>query len=123
MAEPRSPVILFVDDERALRDFVAHVLTTSGFRVLTASDGAEALSIIAAQPVDMLFTDIVMPSRNGVELAEQAKRLRPQIRVLFVTGYAQRATEQAALRLGRTLFKPVRMPEILREVKALFAAA
>lgn len=123
MAEPRSPVILFVDDERALRDFVAHVLTTSGFRVLTASDGAEALSIIAAQPVDMLFTDIVMPSRNGVDLAEQAKRLRPQIRVLFVTGYAQRATEQAALRLGRTLFKPVRMPEILREVKALFAAA
>lgn len=123
MAEPRSPVILFVDDERALRDFVAHVLTTSGFRVLTASDGAEALSIIAAQPVDMLFTDIVMPSRNGVELAEQAKRLRPQIRVLFVTGYAQRATEQAALRLGRTLFKPVRIPEILREVKALFAAA
>lgn len=123
MAEPRSPVILFVDDERALRDFVAHVLTTSGFRVLTASDGAEALSIIAAQPVDMLFTDIVMPSRNGVDLAEQAKRLRPQIRVLFVTGYAQRATEQAALRLGRTLFKPVRIPEILREVKALFAAA
>ncbi|HWI26864.1 MAG TPA: response regulator [Stellaceae bacterium] len=123
MTEPRVPTILVVDDERVLRDLVAHVLATSGFRVLTASDGAEALSIIAAQPVDMLFTDIVMPSRSGVELAEQAKRLRPQIRVLFVTGYAQRATEQAALRLGRTLFKPVRVPEIVREVKALFAAA
>jgi CheY-like chemotaxis protein len=123
MTEPRTRTILFVDDERALREFVGHVLRTSGFRVLTACDAAEALSIIAAQPVDMLFTDIVMPSRNGVELAEQAKRLRPQIRVLFVTGYAQRATEQAALRLGRTLFKPVRMPEIVREVRALLAAA
>ena len=67
----------------------------------------------------MLLTDIVMPGKTGVDLAAEAKRLRPEIKVLFVTGYAPRATEQAAMRLGKTLYKPVRAPELFREVRAL----
>ena len=117
MAPPFT--ILVVDDEPDLRDFIARILTDHGLHALTAPSSYHALQILAAQPVDVLLTDIVMPGKNGVELAAEAKRLRPEIKVLFVTAYAPRSTEQAAMRLGPALLKPVRAAEIVREIKAL----
>ena len=93
-----------------------------GYRVLTATDAEQALGILSREHVGVLISDIVMPGMNGVDLAHEAKRLRPGIKIMFMTGYAQRALDLAAMRLGRTLFKPVRAPEILQAVKSLVPA-
>jgi two-component SAPR family response regulator len=61
--------------------------------------------------------------RVGVQLASQAKAMRPGIRVLFATGYVQRATERGAMRLGRLLYKPLRQAEVIREVEAVLGVA
>jgi DNA-binding NtrC family response regulator len=118
----RSHTILFVDDDRQIADAVREVLCQAGYLALSASDAESALRIIAARPVDMLITDIVMPGGNGVDLAQEAKRLNPGIKVIFLTGYAQRAAESGALHLGRIVYKPARGPEILQNVRSLLVA-
>jgi len=114
--------ILFVEDETDLRALVMSMLSAKGFRVFAAADGYEAVRILAAHHVDLLFTDVVMPGMDGVQLASQAKAMRPDIKVLFATGYAQRALERGAMRLGRLLYKPLREPEVIREVEAMLGA-
>jgi CheY-like chemotaxis protein len=114
--------VLVVDDEHELRESVVELLASRGLRALSAVNSYHALAIVAAEDVDLLLTDIVMPGKTGVELAVEVKMLRPEIKVLFVTGYAERSTE-FALSLGKTLFKPLRGPEIIREVTALLAPA
>jgi len=111
--------ILFVEDESPVRDVVIRMLSERGFRVFAAADGYDAIRVLAAHHIDLLFTDVVMPGMDGVQLARQAKVMRPAIKVLFATGYAQRATERQAMRLGRILFKPLRQSELLREVETL----
>jgi CheY-like chemotaxis protein len=98
---------------------VADLLASQGFRAVSAASSYQALQILAAEHIDVLLTDIVMPGKTGVELAIEARRLNPALKVLFLTGYVQRSTEQAAMRLGKAIFKPVRAPDIVREVKAL----
>jgi two-component system, cell cycle response regulator CpdR len=111
--------ILFVEDETSVRDVVIRMLSEKGFRVFAAADGYDAVRVLAAHHVDLLFTDVVMPGMDGVQLARQAKVMRPAIKVLFTTGYAQRAAERQAMRLGRILFKPLRQAELVREVEVL----
>jgi CheY-like chemotaxis protein len=108
MAEAFS--VLFVDDDDQVREPVAALLRSSGFRVLEASSAIEAMRILAQERVDVLFTDIVMPEQDGIELAKQARALHPHIRILFATGYFSRA--HSAESLGRLLFKPVRADEL-----------
>lgn len=117
-----SPLtILFVEDETDLRNLVMAMLSAK-FRVFAAADGIEALHILYRHHVDLLFTDIVMPGFDGVQLTKHARRIRPELKVLFTTGYAQRATEREAIRYGHVLFKPLRYSEIIREVEALVGA-
>lgn len=111
--------ILFVEDESDLRSLVMGMLLAKGFRVFVAADGIEALHILHRHHVDLLFTDIVMPGIDGVQLLKHARLVQPDLKVLFTTGYVQRATERAAARYGRVLFKPLRHTEILQEVEAL----
>ncbi len=82
--------ILVVDDDVRVRGAVVSTLRQSGWTVLEASGGAEALAIAAAHPsaIDLLLTDVVMPSMRGPELASRLADLRPDTRVLFMTGYA-----------------------------------
>ncbi len=114
--------ILVVEDDTAVRDLLMRILSEKGLGVLTASDGYEALRILAERPVDVLFADIVMAGIDGVRLARQAKLMRPGIKVLFATGYPQKATERNAMHVGRVLYKPLRAVEVVREVEALLAA-
>jgi CheY-like chemotaxis protein len=111
--------VLFVEDETPVRNVVIRMLTEKGFRVFAAADAYDAVRILAAHHVDLLFTDVVMPGMDGVQLARQAKVMQPAIKVLFATGYAQRAAERQAMRLGRILFKPLRQAELIREVEML----
>jgi CheY-like chemotaxis protein len=114
--------ILVVDDDNAVRDVVARMLSANGFGVLTASDGSEALRILGQRSVDLLFTDIVMPGMDGVELARQARQVRPGLKVLFATGYAQKAIERDAIHQTRVVYKPLRQAELVKEIEALLAA-
>jgi CheY-like chemotaxis protein len=102
--------ILIVDDDSPVRDSVVSIVAAQGFRVLAAGSGVEAMRILAEEHVDLLFTDIVMPGQDGIELAREAKKLRPRLRVLFSTGYFSRADD--AIGLGELLFKPMRAPQI-----------
>jgi len=85
--------ILVVEDEEALRIYTVEMLGELGYSVLAASNGAAALEIIARRDdIDLLFTDIVMPGgMNGRQLADEAVRVRPKLKVLYTTGYTANA--------------------------------
>lgn len=109
--------VLIVDDDPLVRGSVVAIIEAKGFRVLAAESAVEAMRILAQKHVDVLFTDIVMPGPDGIELARAAKGLQPGIQIMFSTGYFSRAAE--ALRVGKLLTKPMRAAQIetaLREV-------
>ncbi len=118
-----SFTVLIVEDVSEILDVLVQVLLARGLRVFAARNGYEALPILRGEPVDLLLADIVMPGMDGVQLATQAKLIRPGIKVLFATGYAQKATERNAMRLGPVLFKPIRQPQLIREVEMLLGPA
>jgi CheY-like chemotaxis protein len=85
-------VVLVVEDEAVVRQFTVDALTDLGYRVLEADGAIAALRLLDAHPeVAVLFTDIVMPDTNGRKLADEALRRRPDLRVLFTTGYTRNA--------------------------------
>jgi CheY-like chemotaxis protein len=89
---PGHETILLVEDDEAVRDAVGHELVALGYSVLEASDGPEALCLAAALPdrrIDLLLTDVVMPEMDGCTLAERLRQGRPELKVLFSSGYAQ----------------------------------
>lgn len=91
-ADGGSETILVVEDHKGLREYSAGILRELGYRVLEAPDGQAALDLLKARPeVDMLFTDVVLPGLNGRQLADQASQLRPDLKVLFTTGYTRNA--------------------------------
>jgi signal transduction histidine kinase len=92
-ADERSPTVLVVEDDDDVRAHSAAVLEELGYRVLEAPNGPSALEILERQPeVALLFTDVGLPGgMNGRQLAEEACRRRPGLRVLFTTGYAKNA--------------------------------
>lgn len=102
--------ILLVDDDELVRGSLMGLLEAHRCRVLVAASGEEALRLLAQEHVDVLFTDIIMPDLDGIALAKEAKRLRPDLRVMFATGYYSRAAEAEAL--GMLLFKPIRDREL-----------
>jgi len=113
--------LLLVEDDPDLREHAADLLRALGYTVTTAGDGPAALALLhGAQPFDLLFTDFVMPGgMNGRELALAASRVRPQLRLLYTSGY----TEDAIFRGGRfdpghiLLPKPYRKIDLARAVR------
>jgi CheY-like chemotaxis protein len=90
--------ILVAEDEDAVREFARRVLTKAGYRVLTAQTGADALATAGALPrLDLLFTDVVMPGMSGVALAAALAATRPDLPVIYASGYAEEAILRAAL--------------------------
>ena|SRR6516162_7845349 len=114
-----SATVLFAGDDPAVRQSLAQLLSMSGYRVLTAEDGFEALRLLTQQEIDVLLTDIVMPGLDGVELARKARALRPDMRIMFLTGYSARTAE--AIRLGKLLHKPLRAAAIEAETRGFLA--
>ncbi|PZQ76924.1 MAG: hybrid sensor histidine kinase/response regulator [Variovorax paradoxus] len=85
-------VVLVVEDEPGVRQFSVEALAELGYRVLEADGAAAALELIDAHPeIALLFTDVVMPEVNGRKLADEARRRRPGLKVLFTTGYTRNA--------------------------------
>jgi CheY-like chemotaxis protein len=114
-----APRILVVDDDEGVRELAVSVLESLGYSVVSAKDGVEALSILDEEdPVDLLFTDIVMPgSLSGYALARRAKAMRPEIKVLYTTGYAAGVLDEIGV-LGTTLNKPYRPSQLAAELEA-----
>jgi CheY-like chemotaxis protein len=112
--------ILVVDDEPAVRRFVTEALRSSGYEVVGASTGREALVAVygESRTPTLLLTDIEMPGMSGVELAARGRAYRPGFRVILMTGLeasAARARERAGLVEG-VLLKPFGLAELLQAV-------
>jgi signal transduction histidine kinase len=113
--------ILVVEDDDLVRNQVTSQLTGLGYQVVTAEDGVETLELLrTSKEFDLLFTDVVMPHGiNGRELADQALRLRPDLRVLFTSGYAENAiVHNGRLDSGvHLLNKPYRRSELAAKIR------
>jgi PAS domain S-box-containing protein len=94
---PRQEAILVVEDDDDVRAYTVDCLRELGYRVLEAHDGPSALRLLERQetPVDLLFTDIVMPAMTGRELADEAQKHQPRLRVLYTSGYTRNAIVHA----------------------------
>jgi PAS domain S-box-containing protein len=116
-------VILVVEDDDALRAYTMEILAELGYHVLEAAHGAAALEVVHERDdIKLLFTDIVMPGGlNGRELAEQARQLRPGLKVLFTTGYTRNAVvHHGRLDPGVQLIgKPFSFEDLAAKVRAL----
>ena len=113
--------ILVVDDDQMIRDVTLRRLTSLGYRAIAAATGAEALEALASgADVDLLLTDIRMPGGlHGPALAKEARRLRPQIKVLFVTGAPDDTLLQgdADEDGGQLLLKPCTKAELAEKIR------
>jgi CheY-like chemotaxis protein len=113
--------VLIVEDEPALRDLACRILDNAGYRVLAAESGAEALKLGAEHPgdIDLLLTDVIMPGALGKEVAERLLEQDPQLRVLYMSGYAQPIlASRGTLDPGVTLIeKPFGRTELLAAVR------
>ena len=80
--------VLVVDDDAGVRSTAADMFRTLGMVVLTAPDAEKALSKLRGHPeVDILFVDVRMPGKNGVEFAREARKLRPEVKIVLTSGY------------------------------------
>ncbi|SEO12673.1 PAS domain S-box-containing protein [Rhodospirillales bacterium URHD0017] len=88
--------VLVIEDDSAVRLIISNVLRDLGYACLEASDGQAALPILMSNtPLDLLITDVGLPGMNGRQVAEVARQHRPELKILFVTGYAEHATGHA----------------------------
>jgi CheY-like chemotaxis protein len=114
--------ILVVDDEPDILALTSEFLAENGYRVLHASDGTGALAIFEREPdINLIVTDVVMPSMSGLELAERAKRQRPDLRILYVSGYPMDTVWENQRLHGRLLSKPWRPRDLIGEIEAALA--
>jgi signal transduction histidine kinase/CheY-like chemotaxis protein len=98
LAQERMCTILVVEDEEQVRRITVDMLRQLGHAVLDADGGPSALKVLASHPdIDLLLTDVVMPDMNGRELSEAARRLQPDLRLLFMTGYTRNAIVHAGV--------------------------
>ena len=114
--------MLVVDDEIGVRDFAADALVELGYDVVAASDATEALRVVeSGARLDILLTDVVMPGRSGRQLAEAVTMIKPDVRVLFMTGYTQSAVvHNGVLDTGTHLIsKPFTVHQLSVELDAL----
>ncbi len=112
--------ILVAEDDPAVSAFVLRALGHAGHEVRAVPDGLAALAALAAEPFDLLLTDIVMPGLDGIALALKATKEYPQLRILLMTGFAaerQRAHNLEAL-IHRVIAKPFTLAEICEAVEA-----
>jgi CheY-like chemotaxis protein len=118
-----SETILVVEDQEEVRAVVRKALEAHGYTVIEAADGPSALALLPGLPhgIDLLLTDVVMPHMSGCELAERIRRLRGDLRVLYMSGY----TDDAIVRHGvvaaaiELLPKPFAVPQLLARVREL----
>jgi len=123
---PELGTVLIVEDEPDVLEMAVELFRSLGYGVVTATDAAGALALLARdETVDVLFSDVVMPGgMSGVELAREARRLRPDIQILLASGYPLPATAAGGRGFGEFAFisKPYRWAELAERLKSLRTA-
>ena len=121
-----TETILIAEDQESVRKLTAAILEASGYKVLKASDGTDALSRCAAYegPIHLLLTDLVMQTMTGVELAGLVRRHHPETRFLLMSGYAYRNPQlQDLIQAGLPfLEKPFTPDDLRRKVREVLEA-
>ena len=117
--ERGTGTILLVENQADVRLYAAEVLRESGYRVLEAASGEEALARGEGQTVDLLLTDVVMPKMNGWQLAEEVRLRRPETKVLFMSGYSEDmlARQSEGLRGAALIQKPFAPGALIEKVR------
>jgi CheY-like chemotaxis protein len=119
--------ILVVDDEGIIRDLARSALESSGFRVVEARDGLEAVEIFQAgtEPIDLVLLDMTMPRMGGAEAFRRIRELAPKVKVLLTSGYTQRESLESLADLPPDGFlqKPFRIKELVSRVRDLLQAS
>jgi PAS domain S-box-containing protein len=120
-SHPGTETILFVEDEESVRELVRDYLGKSGYRVLEAPDGVQALEIAAAHrgPIHILVTDVVMPRLSGRELATRITAARPEIKVLYISGYTDDSIFRHGVLEGGVAFlqKPFNLKDLAQKIR------
>ncbi len=117
-----APLILVVDDDADVRPLAASILREAGFRVLEAADGDQAVRILDHhRDVALIFTDIVMPGLDGIALAQRAKSMRPEVKIIYATGFSHLAQSPGAALHGIVLQKPYRPAQLEAEIRHALA--
>jgi two-component system cell cycle response regulator CpdR len=114
--------VLLADDDDAMRDFLARALLRAGYAVESVDRGTAALAMIKdGERFDLLLTDIVMPEMDGIELAQKASVIDPNLRVMFITGFSAVSLRAGqAMPNAKVLSKPFHLKDLVLEVDRLF---
>jgi two-component system, cell cycle response regulator CpdR len=138
LALPREPVrfllcacagwtmakIILAEDDGDMRRFLVKALQNAGYEVISFDNGLSAYQRLREEPFELLLTDIVMPEMDGIELARRASELDPDIKIMFITGFAAVAlnSDTTAAKNAKVLSKPVHLRELVNEVQKMLAA-
>jgi len=115
--------ILLAEDDDSLRGFLGRALERAGHDLTICSNGDEAISALDNGPWDLLLTDIVMPGADGIEVAREAAQRQPELRIMFITGFAAVALSAAqSAPQAKVLSKPVHLRDLVAEVERMIAA-
>jgi two-component system cell cycle response regulator CpdR len=115
--------ILLAEDDDSLRGFLGRALERAGHEVTICENGDEAIASLDDGPWDLLLTDIVMPGADGIEVAREAAQRQPEVRIMFITGFAAVALSAAqSAPQAKVLSKPVHLRDLVAEVERMIAA-
>jgi two-component system cell cycle response regulator CpdR len=115
--------ILLAEDDESMRTYLARALERSGYEVVAVATGVEALPHIETDRFDLLLTDIVMPEMDGIELAQHAAQVAPDMRIMFITGFAAVTLKAGkAVPQAKVLSKPFHLRELVLEVERMFGS-
>ena len=108
-----------------MRRFLVKALQNAGFEVISYDNGLSAYQRLREEPFQLLLTDIVMPEMDGIELARRAAELDPDIKIMFITGFAAVAlnADSAAPKHAKVLSKPIHLRDLVNEVQKMLAVA
>jgi two-component system cell cycle response regulator CpdR len=113
--------ILLAEDDESMRTYLARALERVGYSVRAVDRGTAALPLLKEESFDLLLTDIVMPEMDGIELAQKAAVIAPEMRVMFITGFAAVALKAGkAAPEAKVLSKPFHLRDLVAEVDRLF---
>ncbi|WP_436639119.1 cell cycle two-component system response regulator CpdR [Microbaculum sp. FT89] len=118
------PKILLAEDDNDMRKFLVRALENAGYEVTSYDNGLSAYNRLCEEPFTLLLTDIVMPEMDGIELARRATELDPDIKVMFITGFAAVALnpDSNAPKNAKVLSKPFHLRDLVAQVERMLAA-
>lgn len=113
--------ILLAEDDDVMRQYLSRALEKAGYAVSAVHCGTAAIPLLESESFDLLLTDIVMPEMDGIELAQRAGVLAPEMRVMFITGFAAVTLKAGkALPQAKVLSKPFHLRDLVLEVDRMF---